>query len=189
MAALHRFPAGGGRAAGASCWRSGEQRGRGSRSGIGIGGFLLVVVVWDLITAFRADQAAIPAFAMRGRHGAFHHVDDRRLHPAISPSASPGCGRISASVVIAVPIGILMSCYRGVGAFTEPLIDFIRYLPVPALVPLTLIWLGIGEELENRAPVDRDLLPACPAGCRRCPARADRVHRDRPHARCPPVSR
>ena len=25
------------------------------------------------------------------------------------------------------------------------MIDFIRYLPVPALVPLTLIWLGIGE--------------------------------------------
>ena len=40
---------------------------------------------------------------------------------------------------------MLMSSYRAVGAFTEPLIDFIRYLPVPALVPLTLIWLGIGE--------------------------------------------
>ena len=38
-----------------------------------------------------------------------------------------------------------MSSYRAIGAFTEPLIDFIRYLPVPALVPLTLIWLGIGE--------------------------------------------
>jgi len=24
-------------------------------------------------------------------------------------------------------------------------VDFIRYLPVPALVPLTIIWLGIGE--------------------------------------------
>ena len=47
--------------------------------------------------------------------------------------------------MIAIPLGILMSSYRGVGAFTEPLIDFVRYLPVPALVPLTLIWLGIGE--------------------------------------------
>jgi NitT/TauT family transport system permease protein len=49
------------------------------------------------------------------------------------------------SAVIAIPIGILMSGYRGVNALLEPLIDFIRYLPVPALVPLTLIWLGIGE--------------------------------------------
>ena len=50
-----------------------------------------------------------------------------------------------ASAVVAIPLGMLMSSYRGVGAFTEPLVDFVRYLPVPALVPLTLIWLGIGE--------------------------------------------
>ncbi len=50
------------------------------------------------------------------------------------------------SVVMAVPLGIWMSSYRIVGALIEPVIDFIRYLPVPALVPLLLIWLGIGEE-------------------------------------------
>jgi len=49
------------------------------------------------------------------------------------------------SAVIAIPLGVLMSGYRGVNALLEPLIDFVRYLPVPALVPLTLIWLGIGE--------------------------------------------
>ena len=50
-----------------------------------------------------------------------------------------------AAAAMAIPLGVLMSSYRAVGAFFEPLIDFIRYLPVPALVPLTLIWLGIGE--------------------------------------------
>jgi NitT/TauT family transport system permease protein len=50
-----------------------------------------------------------------------------------------------ASAVLAIPLGMLMSSYRAVGAATEPLVDFVRYLPVPALVPLTLIWLGIGE--------------------------------------------
>lgn len=50
-----------------------------------------------------------------------------------------------ASAVIAIPLGILMSGYRAVTALVEPIIDFVRYLPVPALVPLTLIWLGIGE--------------------------------------------
>ena len=46
------------------------------------------------------------------------------------------------SLVLAVPIGILMSSYRVVGAALEPIVDFIRYLPVPALVPLSIIWLG-----------------------------------------------
>lgn len=49
------------------------------------------------------------------------------------------------SAVLAVPIGILMSSYGVIGAALEPIIDFIRYLPVPALVPLSIIWFGIGE--------------------------------------------
>jgi NitT/TauT family transport system permease protein len=49
------------------------------------------------------------------------------------------------SVVMAIPLGIWMSSYRIVGTLTEPIIDFIRYLPVPALVPLLIIWLGIEE--------------------------------------------
>lgn len=49
------------------------------------------------------------------------------------------------SVVMAIPIGIAMSSFRGVGAALEPIVDFIRYLPVPALVPLSIIWFGVGE--------------------------------------------
>ena len=49
------------------------------------------------------------------------------------------------AAVMAIPLGILMSSFRIFGAMQEPVIDLIRYLPVPALVPLTVIWLGIGE--------------------------------------------
>lgn len=49
------------------------------------------------------------------------------------------------SVLVAVPLGLMMSCYRAIGAFFEPFIDFIRYLPVPAMVPLLIIWFGVGE--------------------------------------------
>lgn len=46
---------------------------------------------------------------------------------------------------MAVPLGIMMSGYRLIGAALEPIIDFIRYLPVPAIVPLSIIWFGVGE--------------------------------------------
>jgi NitT/TauT family transport system permease protein len=52
------------------------------------------------------------------------------------------------ATVMAVPIGILMSSYRAFGAAVEPIIDFIRYLPVPALVPLSIIWFGVGESTK-----------------------------------------
>ncbi len=49
------------------------------------------------------------------------------------------------AVAMAVPLGILMGSLRWLGEALEPIVDFIRYLPVPALVPLAIIWFGVGE--------------------------------------------
>ena len=52
------------------------------------------------------------------------------------------------SALMAIPIGIAMSAFRVTASILEPPIQFIRYLPVPALVPLTILWIGIGEEAK-----------------------------------------
>ncbi len=49
------------------------------------------------------------------------------------------------SAVVAVPCGILMAASSRFNAVLQPLIEFIRYLPVVALVPLTILYLGIAE--------------------------------------------
>ena len=49
------------------------------------------------------------------------------------------------SVIAALPIGMLMANSRKFSAFIQPIIEFARYLPVVALVPLTLLYLGIDE--------------------------------------------
>lgn len=49
------------------------------------------------------------------------------------------------AAVMAIPLGIMMGSFPIVGRALEPTIDFIRYLPVPALVPLSIIWFGVGE--------------------------------------------
>ena len=40
------------------------------------------------------------------------------------------------SSVVAVPVGLMMGSFRIVQAFLEPLVNFIRYLPVTSFVPL-----------------------------------------------------
>lgn len=52
------------------------------------------------------------------------------------------------AAIVAVPVGVLMSSFRLVRDALEPIIDFIRYVPVPALVPIAIIWLGVGEETK-----------------------------------------
>ncbi|MBP1852008.1 ABC transporter permease [Rhizobium halophytocola] len=54
-------------------------------------------------------------------------------------------GFILASI-FAVPIGIMMGSFRAVQAFFEPITGFMRYIPVSALIPLLILWIGIGIE-------------------------------------------
>ena len=112
---------------------------------VGIGAFVLVLTVWSTVTELGLVQAQfLPSpravvsswWALLANSG---YIWD------IGISVARVWIAFLASAVIAIPLGILMSSYRAIGAFCEPLIDFVRYLPVPALVPLTLIWLGIGE--------------------------------------------
>ena len=49
------------------------------------------------------------------------------------------------AVVIGVPLGILAGSFKRVDAVVTPICEFIRYMPVPAFVPLVMVWCGIGE--------------------------------------------
>ncbi|OBQ74310.1 ABC transporter permease [Mesorhizobium erdmanii] len=55
------------------------------------------------------------------------------------------------SSVVAVPLGLTMGTYRIVQAALDPLVNFIRYLPVTSFVPLFILWIGIG--IEQRVAV------------------------------------
>jgi NitT/TauT family transport system permease protein len=50
------------------------------------------------------------------------------------------------AMVLAVPIGILMGNFRIFEGALEPLISTVRYMPVVALIPLSILWAGIGDE-------------------------------------------
>jgi NitT/TauT family transport system permease protein len=48
--------------------------------------------------------------------------------------------------ILSVPLGILMGSFKIVEAALEPVTNFVRYLPVSALIPLLILWIGIGIE-------------------------------------------
>jgi NitT/TauT family transport system permease protein len=111
---------------------------------VGIGAFIVVIGAWLVVTELDLVQRQFlpsPLAVVQAWWGLFQN--DYHLDIGIS------IGRVwvafGLSALFAIPLGMLMSSYRAVGAFSEPLIDFVRYLPVPALVPLTLIWFGIDE--------------------------------------------
>ena len=50
-----------------------------------------------------------------------------------------------ASCLIGIPIGVLMTMNRTLKAIFDPIIEFFRPIPPIALIPLFIVWFGIGE--------------------------------------------
>jgi NitT/TauT family transport system permease protein len=52
---------------------------------------------------------------------------------------------VTLGIILAVPVGFVLGWYREVRAFIDPLINFFRALPPIALIPLVIVYFGIGE--------------------------------------------
>jgi NitT/TauT family transport system permease protein len=52
---------------------------------------------------------------------------------------------VTCGIVLAVPVGFVLGWYREIRSFIDPLINFFRALPPIALIPLVIVYFGIGE--------------------------------------------
>lgn len=50
------------------------------------------------------------------------------------------------AAAVALPLGILMGSYEPINRTVEPLMAPLRYMPISAFIPLTILWFGIGEK-------------------------------------------
>jgi NitT/TauT family transport system permease protein len=112
---------------------------------LGIGAFVFVLAAWQLVAGLGLVHPQFLPSPVAVVSAWLSLVENAGYLTDVGISIARVWVAFLAAALLAVPLGVLMSGYRAVGAVSEPLIDFIRYLPVPALVPLTLIWLGIGE--------------------------------------------
>jgi NitT/TauT family transport system permease protein len=49
------------------------------------------------------------------------------------------------AVVIATPLGVFMGYSEKMSRMFDPIIGFVRYMPVPVFIPLCILWLGSGN--------------------------------------------
>jgi NitT/TauT family transport system permease protein len=52
---------------------------------------------------------------------------------------------VALGVALAVPVGFCLGWYKGLRSFIDPVINFFRALPPIALIPLVIVYFGIGE--------------------------------------------
>ena len=151
-----------------------------SSSGSAIGAF--VVVLAALVARHRARRSSSRSSCRRRRPWSSRldrAVPDAGYAYDIGISIARVWVAFLASAVIAIPLGMLMSSYRG-GRRLHRAAHRLRPLPAGAGAGAAHADLARHRRrLEDRAALDRHLLPARAARRRRCAARAEGVHRDR----------
>ena len=108
--------------------------------------WLLLAGIWAFVTygAF-ASPIFLPtpgAVVWRG----ISMVRDGTLAVNIWASLEVILAGFAISSLVALPIGIAMGAFSIATSVLEPPINFVRYLPVTAFMPLFVLWVGIGLE-------------------------------------------
>jgi ABC-type nitrate/sulfonate/bicarbonate transport system permease component len=68
-----------------------------------------------------------------------------RLHSDVLPSLTRMGLGFGLATAIAVPLGLLLGQSHRVRATLGPLLEFLRAIPAPALIPLAILLIGIGD--------------------------------------------
>ena len=76
----------------------------------------------------------------------FHMLQTGELAQNAGPSVFRVVVGWALATVLAIPFGILMGSLKIFEALFEPIVDFVRYLPVSAMIPLLILYIGLGED-------------------------------------------
>jgi taurine transport system permease protein len=125
-------------------------KGRGRRFGyllllLNIGAVAAVLLLWWSATHF----AWVPPIFLPAPgdvlHAARLTLADGALLTDIAVSARRVFLGFALATLVAVPLGIAMGVWRPAKAVMDPFVSLLRPLPSITWIPLTILWLGIGE--------------------------------------------
>lgn len=108
--------------------------------------FLLVLGLWSALTYTGFIQPFFLPTPTAVLIGLFEVVKSGQIFGDIWVSTYRVVMGFLLSAVLALPIGLLVGCYQPFEAFTEPINNLIRYLPVVSFIPLCILWIGIEDE-------------------------------------------
>jgi ABC-type nitrate/sulfonate/bicarbonate transport system permease component len=119
------------------------------RTLIGAFGVAVLLLVWHVLTMGEPGQRIIDPYTLPGIGETVASFRELWFDRALMRGALASLGRVFGgfllAAAVAVPLGVVAGCYTRLNAFLRPLSIFGRNVPIAALIPLTLIWFGLGE--------------------------------------------
>ncbi len=107
--------------------------------------FVLLLAVWSLLTyGGVVDKLFLPSPSKIIDSGISLFRDFDFIQDIFATIYRVLVGFVLAFAVGSV-LGVLIGTYKAVEAFFEPMISFVRYMPVSAFIPLFILWIGVGD--------------------------------------------
>lgn len=136
-----------------SMWNPYAPLTRTTRRTLGISAVVTVLVLWALVTGLGLiGPNKLPAPWQVAKAMSYLAWDGDQGRSLLLTATAWSAGRVLAAgllvIAIGIPIGVLMGASTRVNAALSPLIDPFRSAPVVALLPIMVMWFGIGEWMK-----------------------------------------
>ena len=106
----------------------------------------LLILIWYVVSAFNL----INPLLLPSPETVFAKLIEFIINGSIFPHIFATLGRMfigySMAIIIGIPIGLIMGYYKKIYNYMEFIVDFFRSIPATALLPLFLLFFGIGNK-------------------------------------------
>jgi ABC-type nitrate/sulfonate/bicarbonate transport system permease component len=122
---------------------------RNERNVLGVAGLVSFFVLWQLGAAAGAIDALFFSSPTAVFLAAVNEVQVPRFWNDVRYSLTEVTVGFIASLLLAVPLGLVIGWYRRVSFAFDPWLNFLNAIPRPALIPLVVLWVGLGIEMKT----------------------------------------
>jgi len=111
-----------------------------------------LVLLWELITVTGMVSTALVPTPVQVLSTFWHQLTAQGLWLDVYMSCQRVVLGLVCGITLAIPVAFLVGWYRGAHRLIDPLINFFRSLPPIALIPLVIVYFGIGEIAASAFP-------------------------------------
>ncbi|MCL8014884.1 ABC transporter permease subunit [Streptomyces sp. AS02] len=106
----------------------------------------VLVATWWFASAGSTDAYTPPLRTILSAFGRVWTAD--RFADDVLPSVLRLAGGYLTAAAVGVSLGVVVGSYRRVRATVEPVLEFLRAVPPPVLVPVIMLFAGIGDGMK-----------------------------------------
>ncbi|MBK9218062.1 MAG: ABC transporter permease [Uliginosibacterium sp.] len=136
-----------------SLWNPAQPLSPRTRTLLGVGAVATVLLLWTVLSGLElVAPNKLPSPWKVASAFAYLAWDGEAGRSLLATATLWSLGRVVAAgllvMLIGIPIGVLMGASSHINAALSPLVDPFRSAPVVALLPIMVMWFGIGEGMK-----------------------------------------